>query len=385
MEQSVRIHIDSLTFGGAGVGRAGGKVCFVRGALPGEVVLFRVLKEKPKYIQGELEEILVASSDRVEPVCKYYGDCGGCQLQHLSYEKELVCKKEQVIETIRRIAGIDEVKCADIVPSPSPYGYRCSVTLHPSGDGYGYYRAGSREVVEIDNCVIAEDAINDVLPLVKLKGKKRDVKLKSDAGGRVWSSARPGERFFTEEYGDNGMVLSTRAFSQPNRRIARDIAARLDEWIGGGPDPDVFFDAYCGAGFFSFMLKTSFEKRIGMDSSRQAIDCAVTSLKRKRLSDRRFYRGDVEKSFIELMRREKGSDNVLLLDPPRSGAAKVFLEEIGSCGWIDRLFYLSCDTGRLARDIKVLASGGKWSPGRIQPFDMFPRTGHIETLVEFVK
>jgi 23S rRNA (uracil1939-C5)-methyltransferase len=385
MERPVRIHIDSLAFGGAGVGRSAGKVCFVPGALPGETVLFRALKEKPRYIYGELEAVLEASPDRTEPACAYYGDCGGCQLQHLNYESELACKKDQVIETIRRIAGIDEVDCADVVPSRSPYRYRCGVTLHRSADRYGYYRAGSRDVVGIDSCPIAEDAINRALPLKAFKGMKRDVNLRSDAKGRVWSSARSGERFFTEEYGDTRMVLSTRAFSQPNRQIALDIASRLDEWIGQGPDPDVFFDAYCGAGFFSFMLKVPFRKRIGMDSSRQAIDCAVTTLKREGLSDRRFYRGDVEKSFMELMRREKGVRNVLLLDPPRGGAAKGFLEEAGSCGWIDRLYYLSCDPGRLARDIKVLASGGRWSTGRVQPFDMFPRTGHIETLVEFVK
>ena len=133
------IEIYGLAFGGNGVGKIDGKICFIEGALPGEKVRFIKQIEKKKFTIGKATEVLKASSDRVKPICPYYGECGGCQYQHLSYEKEVHYKAEQVRELLSRIGGFKEYAFDNITPSSLQYGYRLSITLHRSEKGYGYF------------------------------------------------------------------------------------------------------------------------------------------------------------------------------------------------------------------------------------------------------
>jgi len=387
MKKQLQTDVYSLAFGGDGVGKIDGKVCFVNGAIPGEKVLFSVDKETPNYIKGHLDEILAASADRVPPACRYYGKCGGCQLQHISYEKELAHKKEQVTQLINRIAGKKGFECGDIVASPQAYHYRSSVTLHRKGEKYGFFTAGSfdNEIIEVEECVIADEAINKYIRTITAGGGKSEVTLKSDHLGRVWSSAKSGERFFLDRYRDTEIYFSPKAFSQANRCISEKIAEKLEEWISQADDDTAFFDAYCGVGFFSFLLKQDFGIKVGMDVSRVSIDCAKTTAKMRNLGNVKFYRADAEKEFFPMFDRLKKEINVLLLDPPRKGMSGDFLGRIKTRDDINKIYYVSCDPARMARDIKILTGDSDWDLGRVQPFDMFPRTKHIETLVEFVR
>lgn len=381
----MRARIYSLAFGGDGVGKVDGKVCFVKGALPGEEVEFRVVKDTGSYTKGELSEIIEMSSDRTQPVCKYYGKCGGCQLQHISYEKELFYKREQIKELVSRIAGKKDVNCLDIVPSPSPYNYRSSVTLHRKGSGWGYYEVNGIDLMAIDSCSIAEDAINGRFNSLFVPEAKESATVKADWKGKVWVSDIPGERFFRDRYGDMELFMSPKAFTQANRAVALAIARALGEWIGDADEDTAFFDAYCGIGFYTFLLKQGFGLRVGIDESRIAIDCAQSTEREYGRKDVKFYLGNTEKEFVGLFARLKMKKNVLFLDPPRQGAEKGFLEKIRTISEISRIYYLSCDPARLARDIKIITGAGGWELGRLQPFDMFPRTKHIETLAEFIR
>ena len=377
--------IYSLAFGGDGVGKVDGKVCFVKDALPGEEVLFNVTKETAGYIKGELVRIDKASPDRVEPECPYYGRCGGCQLQHLSYEKELFYKKSQVEELVKRLAGIKEFTCDEIVASPSPYNYRSSVTVHKGEKGYGFYGRDGRTVLAIDNCKIADNNINNELSSLEASGRNERVTLKVDHNGHVWSSGRTGERFFIDRYRDVDMTFSPHVFSQCNRYISEKISETLESWIGESDDNTAFFDVYCGVGFFSFLTKQEFGVKIGIDSERIAIDCAKTTIRNSGTSQTKFYRGIVEEKFPGLFEQNKAEKNIVLIDPPRRGVKKEFLEWIVASEKIDKMFYMSCNPATLARDIKVIIRDGVWKIGRSVVFDMFPRTGHIEMLIEFVK
>ncbi|MBD3426502.1 MAG: TRAM domain-containing protein [Candidatus Omnitrophica bacterium] len=383
MGKKLSTRIYTMAFGGSGIGKIDGKVCFVEGALPGEEVTFDAEKETSSYIKGRVTEVKNPSHDRVDPVCRHYRVCGGCQLQHVSYAKELAHKQQQVVELIGKIAGERDIDCCDIIASDREYNYRSSVTLHKSGTGYGYYASGSRKVIDIDECPVAAEAIN--AELGGLRGSKKDITLKADHLGNVWSSDRSGHRYFTDRYYGTEIVLSPKAFSQVNRHIAERIAQTLDEWIATPDGESTFFDAYCGAGFFSFVLKTDFTTRIGMDIDRVAIDCAKTTAKKYTTKNAKFYRADAAEELFGLLERHDSSRNILLIDPPRRGVEKKFLEAIGARDDIAEIYYLSCDPARLARDIKIIVDGGLWKLGRVQPFDMFPQTKHIETLVEFVK
>jgi len=381
-----RVTIYSLAFGGEGVGRIDGKVCFVEDALPGEEVRFRTIKETDSYIKGTLLEVITPSPDRVKPACPYYGKCGGCQLQHISYKKELHYKREQAVELIRRIAGIKDFNCETIVASSDPYHYRSSVTLHRGKGGeIGYYARDARTVLEIKGCPIAEESINEALKKLP-KGFKADrFTLKSDHNGRVWTSGKEGERFFWDKYREKEIVLSPRIFSQCNRYIAEKVSEIIDEWAGTVEEGTGFFDLFCGAGFFSFLTRAGYGVKIGIDSERTAIDCAKTTMRKYVPPNMKFYKAEVEKEFFKIFERNKLAKNTVLLDPPRKGLQKAFLEKLKSVPDITGIYYLSCDPARLARDIKLITEEGAWKLGRTQFFDMFPRTKHIETLAEFVR
>ncbi|MBU0571331.1 MAG: hypothetical protein KJ995_00780 [Candidatus Omnitrophica bacterium] len=381
----LRTQIYSLAYGGDGVGKVDGKVCFVKGALPGEDVVFNPVKETASYIKGDLARVDEPSPDRVEPKCPHYGVCGGCQLQHVSYEKELFYKKAQAEELVRRLAGIKQFICGEIVASPAPYNYRGNVTMHKGDTGYGYYARDGRTVIKIANCAIADEHINDELSLLDAGGRNDRMTLKVDHNGHVWSSIRPGERFFVDRYRDVNMTFSPHVFSQCNRYISGEIAETLDNWIGEVRDDAVLFDVYCGIGFFSFLIKQKFSARIGIDSERVSIDCAKTTVRDLGFPGAKFYRGIVEEKFPGLFEKNMAGENVVLIDPPRKGVKKEFIEWIAASSGVGRMFYMSCDPATLARDIKVVVSGGAWKLGRSVIFDMFPRTGHIEMLIEFVR
>jgi len=383
--KQLKTQIYSLAFGGEGVGKVEGKICFVKDALPGEEVIFNVIKDTSNYIRGELIEILTASPDRVKPVCRYYGKCGGCVLQHVSHEKELLYKKAQVEELMKRFAGIKDFVCGSVIASSDPYGYRNSVTLHKGPGGYGYYARDGRTVIEIKECSLAVGAINEMLPIDPAGSKEERLTLKSDHNGHIWRSDRTGERFFTDRYADTDMIFSPKAFSQCNRDMSIRAAGVLADWTGRSGDDTVFFDVYCGMGFFSFLLKHGPAVKVGMDSERVSVDCAKTTVKRNGLKNIKFYKCDAEKDFFRFFEKNKAEKNIIFLDPPRKGLGKDLLEGLMLIEGVDRMYYMSCDPATLARDTAVLVGSGAWKLGRSSFFDMFPRTKHIEMLVEFEK
>jgi 23S rRNA (uracil1939-C5)-methyltransferase len=385
MTKQVTIEIYSLAFGGQGVGKVDGKVCFVTGALPGEKVVFDVIKDTSKYAAGKVSEILTPSTDRTEPECPYYGKCGGCQLQHITYEKELFYKKQQVAELMSRIGGKKDIEIPDIVASLEPYNYRTSVTLHDAGGGCGYYAIDGKTVMKIDSCPIATEPINSYLSGMTNEKKAERITLKSDHAGKVWSSESIGERFFIDKYRGEEICLSTKAFSQSNRHIAEKIVETMEGWIGTDNGEAVLFDLYCGTGFFSFLLKNDLHSRIGIDSSRVSIDCAKTTTGKNGRKDVKFYKGDAEEDFFGIFERSKQEKNIILIDPPRKGLNGNFIRQLKEMSGAQKMYYLSCDPARLARDIKVLTDESAWKLGRMRVFDMFPRTKHIETLVELVR
>ena len=386
MKMKLQIKIESLAYGGRGVGRLDGKVCFVEGALPGEEVVFSVIKDKPHYLEGEVVEILIPSPDRIDPPCEYYNECGGCQLQHLTYEKELHYKNKQIGDFIRRTGVSDDFKCENIVPSRDAYNYRSSITLHAAKKKIGYYRKQSHDIIDIKKCLIAEEPINLALKEVSQGSKNsNDITIKSNTFGEVFISNRTGDRFFEDSYRNKNIYFSPKTFSQANRYISGKIVETLEEWIGETKKNTVFFDVYCGAGFFSFLINNAFDVKVGIDEDRVAIECAKNTLKNFDEDNIKFYKSNAEEKFCNIFEQYEHENNIVFLDPPRTGVKKNFLYKIKKMKSINRIYYLSCDPACLSRDIKILTSESDWKLKKVKPFDMFPRTKHIETLTEFSK
>ncbi|MFC1509723.1 class I SAM-dependent RNA methyltransferase [Candidatus Omnitrophota bacterium] len=365
-----------------GIARVDGKVYFVEGALPNEKVIFTKTKEKKNFGLGRVVEILTPSSSRVKPVCPYYNKCGGCQYQHLDYEKEVHYKAEQVKENLSRIGSFRDYSFDGIMPSPLHYGYRSSITLHRSEAGYGYFALDNKTIITIEKCPLAEDVINRAIKDLNVLDAKRDVTLKSDYKGNVWIKGYLGHRFFKDSYLGTELTFSPRAFSQANRQVAKSMVKKVRELMQD-EEREILFDFYCGTGFFGMLLRDIFKSVVGIDESGIAIDCAKATKKDLGMDNVRFYCGVAEEKYpiyYEKLRRKK---NTIILDPPRSGISKriaVWLSELKDA---ESLCYISCDSAMLARDAKIITQNDRWKLANVSCFDMFPRTKHMESIALF--
>lgn len=383
MKPSNDIEIYGLGYGGMGIGKLEGKVCFVEGALPGERVRFVKESEKKRFIIGKATEIFAASEDRVEAVCPYYGRCGGCQYQHLSYEKEVAYKGEQVKEMLARIGGLKEYVFEGITPSPLHYGYRSSVTVHRSPSGYGYFSKDNETIIAIDQCPIAKKEISNTISGLDQTIGKKDITLKQDSSDNVWIKGRSGDRFFKDEFLGAELTFSPLAFSQINHQVAVSMVETLRQWLGKH-DRETLFDLYCGVGFFGILLRDLFNSIIGIDDNAVAIDCAKSTKRDLHIQNIRFYQGD-ESVFSSYYERLHSRMNTLILDPPRGGIDKKLIKWLSGLDEANYLYYISCDPAMLGRDAKLLTQDKAWALDRVASFDMFARTKHIESIAVFRK
>ncbi len=382
MQKEYEIDIYSLAYGGDGIGRLDEKVCFVAGALPGERVCFKKQVEKKSFIRGVTTKVLTRSNDRIEPVCQYYGKCGGCQYQHIDYKKEVFYKAQQVQDIFKRIGGFEEFEFQGIKPSSSEYGYRSSITLHKSADGYGYFTKHDNIIIPIKSCPLAVDSINTTFATLSDLTNKRDVTIKCDNLGNTWISGYQGHRFFKDSFLNAELTFSPMAFSQSNKHIAPTIVELLREWMKD-EESATLFDLYCGVGFFSMLLSYMFKTIIAIDDNSVAIDCAKATKKNISADKIKFYCGDTDIIFPSCYERSHSATNTILIDPPRTGISKKLVNILMDIKDTKSLYYISCDPATLARDAKLLTQSGTWTLSRVSSFDMFPRTKHIESVALF--
>ncbi|MFH1395333.1 MAG: TRAM domain-containing protein [Candidatus Omnitrophota bacterium] len=384
MQKHHELEIYGMSYGGAGIARLDGKICFVEGGLPGEKVRFVVDSDKKRFIVGRAVEILSAAACREKPPCPYYGNCGGCQYQHVKYEAELSYKAEQVQEILSRMGGFKEYIFEGITPSPVHYGYRSSVTLHRSFQGYGYFTRDNRTVIAVDKCLLAAEGINGALGRINASETKKDITVKCDKAGGVWISGHPGHRFFKDSFMRTELTFSPLAFSQPNRKVASLMVKKLREWIMQ-EQRETLFDFYSGVGFFGILMRDLFKSVVGVEDSRVAVSCAGTTKKDLSIGNIRFYCAAVEEKALACYEKLKGKVNTLILDPPRTGIDKDLILRLAELKDAQSLYYISCDPAILARDAAMLTQSQLWKLERVACFDMFPRTKHIESIAVFKK
>lgn len=412
----MQVEIEKLTFGGAGIGRTNGKVIFVKGGLPGEVLEVRITKDKGRYAEASIEEVLRTSPERTQALCPVFGECGGCQFQHLKYPFQLSAKEDILRETLERIGGLRDIEIEPIVPSVKGYGYRNRVTLstwfQKGRYHLGFYEEGSHKRVPIDSCPIASSIINEAIfrlnkffssidnphyPLAKIhiasdgktahislvpfgeKGPKklnalRDHVKKSLGMGNVSVAGYHEEEF---EFTQSGLKFysTPSVFIQSNREINERLVETLVEWADLKGHERVL-DLYCGVGNFSLHLAKRAKEVVGVDVSAKAIKLAKKGAEANSIMNVTLDSSPSELYAEESLKRGDKFD-LVILDPPREGA-KELLKALGELS-PEKIIYVSCDPSTLARDLKMLADVG-YRLMKIRPFDMFPHTYHIESL-----
>jgi 23S rRNA (uracil1939-C5)-methyltransferase len=357
----IQLTIDDVAFGGAGVGRKNGKAFFVPFTIDGETVSAEIIREKKRFAEAVPVAILERSPHRVTPECPYFGRCGGCSYQHIDYEHQLSIKWRQVRDILQRIGKLPQPPMRPIIPSPLHYHYRNRITVHAQDGVTGFFRRDSHSLIDIERCPISTDEVNFALTELRRQHVR-------DGHYTLRGSSAP------------------RVFSQTNDSVANALRDLVATFIPA--DQQLLIDAYCGAGFFAKALLGKFERVIGIDWDKFAIEEA-----RKNATAKETYiAADVE---IELAKvgavplnrpphanlvrpgRLRSIAPTLIVDPSAAGLTpnvrRIILDMTP-----ETLIYVSCNPATFARDLPELQQ--RFTIESITPFDMFPQTSEIEAV-----
>lgn len=434
---TLQVECTGLGHNGEGVCRYDGLALFVPLVLPGEKAEIEVVEMKKRHGIGRLIRIIDPASSRVEPPCPYYGICGGCQLQHLSYSDQLFWKKRTVEDAFSRIGHLSDIKINDVIGMDEPWYYRNKMQL-PVGKEkqeivIGCYQQGTHQVVNTPKCLIQSEWNNQALAKVLELVKELKVPVYSEATHTGWlrhvmgRSNRRGEGILVlvgttaelpqgkekwvealkEIPGLRGIILNVNE-GRTNTVVGRENHliwgdASIQETLGDfefSLSGTAFFqvnpvqteilynkvveaanltgnetilDAYCGTGTIALYLASKAKKVIGIERHVGAVEDAKENARANKISNCEFWTGDVE-SYLEQI-NQLGLD-VIVVDPPRTGCSPKLLETLSQTP-AKKMVYVSCNPSTLARDAGLLAQEG-WTVKNVQPVDMFPQTSHIE-------
>jgi 23S rRNA (uracil1939-C5)-methyltransferase len=350
----IQFPIHDIAFGGKGVGRAEGLAIFVPFVIAGERVTARLTKRKKNFAEADLISVDVASPDRVEARCRYFGACGGCAYQHIRYEGQLGLKAGQVEQTLRRLGRLEDVPMRPAIGSPREYGYRNRIRVHAQGGTVGFYRLDRHELIDVAECPIASPAVNEQLAALR-RDRGRDGR---DGG---WPD---GDYLLTGQGRGEYFVQTNDA-----------VAAALLDHVGGLVSAGVrtLVDAYSGAGFFARGLASRFARVIGIEENERAVEYA----RRMAGPKESYVAGDVAIRLGEVLASVSARETCVILDPPATGAGARVIELILG-GEPAEVIYVSCNPATLARDLEMLCRTYKLRD--VTPLDMFPQTAEIEAV-----
>jgi 23S rRNA (uracil1939-C5)-methyltransferase len=377
-ERILDVEIERLLPGGVGLAHAEGMTLFVSLAAPGDLLRIKIDRVRGNVGHASIVEIIKPSDLRVEPPCPYFGLCGGCDFQQLTYEAQLKAKADIIRDCLHRLAGLDVQGDIPIHGSPDEWKYRARAMwqLDATNRRLGYYARGSRDVCDVEFCAVLTPELQDTLEKFRTKLRTRGlpVELKNIEAvvgdERVSTSLQPTE--VSRVIGSERYVFSAQAFFQINHRLLPSLLQEALKDQGG----KTAIDLYCGVGLFTLPLARRFDAVVAVETNERAAAFARRNLQLSNLHNVEILTLDVG----EWLKHYRSFEPVelLLLDPPRTGAENKVIQ-----GILDlrpqQIVYVSCDPATLARDLKKLLAGG-YSFHSVAAFDMFPQTHHVETV-----
>jgi len=389
--EPIELTLTGFAAGGKAVGHApDGRVVFVEFGIPGERVIAEITDSHASYIEATAVLVLDASEDRIAPPCQYFGKCGGCQLQHIAYDRQLLLKTEVVRDQLRRIGRFTPEE-VDALVRPmlgmgEPWGYRNHNRFTVRRDGeIGFMQRGTHRFMRIDECLIADPRVNHVLQAAQdhtMQARQLSVRVGVNTDDEMvqphlqWRPGpRPklasGQANYTERLNGVDYRVSGPAFFQVNTVQAERLVALVVDHVLAA-NARVVVDAYAGVGTFAAQLATSVEHVVTIEESAAAGDDAEVNLRPFNNITRIV--GKVEATLPGMT----PSPDVVVIDPPRSGLFPGVIDAIIDSA-AKRVVYVSCDPGTLARDLRLFVDGG-FTIREVQPVDMFPHTQHIENV-----
>lgn len=441
--ETIQLELTGFSAQGGAVGRHEGEAVFVPLGAPGDLVQVKIVKAAKNYAFGKLMEVLRPAPARIEPDCPCYAQCGGCCWRHVAYEEELRIKEQRVRDALERVGGFTELPLDSILPWNGRGGYRNKALL-PLAQGpggrllMGFYAPNSHRVVDCRNCRLHPEAFNLAMEAFREwaavygdsiyeeeahRGKMRRLYLRwGEKTGEVMAcvvvngnglkhepelvealrKAVPGlaSVIINSNRDRTNVALGRRNRTVWGRGVIRDVLCGLEFEISplsfyqvnrgqaerlyelaaeyaGLDGKGLLLDLYCGTGTIGLSMAKRAGRVIGIEAVPQAVEDARRNAQRNGIENAEFLCADAAAGAAELAKRGEKPE-VIVLDPPRKGCGRALTEAAASMG-PERIVYISCDPATLARDLKDFAELG-YAPQKAQAVDMFPRTGHIETV-----
>ncbi|MDD1782931.1 23S rRNA (uracil(1939)-C(5))-methyltransferase RlmD [Enterovibrio sp. ZSDZ35] len=418
------LSVTRLDHQGDGVAFDGKKPVFVAGALPGEEILAQLTEDKRQFARAKLIKVVKPSAERVQPFCAHYRECGGCNLQHLSHEAQVIAKQEILGQLMRKFASTELTQDAPVVSAPLGYRRRARLSTKVAKDGkfeMGFRQRNSNDIVTVNACPVLDASLNDLLPelysqLDGLRGRRviGHIELVTSGEGRVLlvRAIKPlhvddveSLTLFAQQHAvvlylqqgeeearrlvgaqpfyaldDLSLKFEPQDFIQVNADINAKMIEQALTWLNVQSDDNVL-DLFCGLGNFSLPLAQQVNAVVGIEGVENMVERAASNAERNALSNARFYHANLE---LDAAETDWGAQkyNKILLDPARAGALGVMSYVAQSQA--ERIVYVSCNPATLARDSQVLLDNG-YILARLGMLDMFPHTGHLESMALFVK
>ena len=443
-----QVRIEDMSDTGEGIGKTDGFIWFVKDAVIGDVVEAKVMKTKKSYGFARLIQVLEASACRVTPRCPSARQCGGCQLQAMSYEEQLRFKENKVRNNLSRIGGLTEIPMEPIIGMDEPWRYRNKAQF-PFGkdkDGRiitGFYAGRTHAIIEQEDCLLGVEENQPILDCIRgfmeeyhiapyeeelHKGLVRHVLIRKGfttgelmvclvLNGDVKKLKAPevlverlvklfpshmasiscsinrektnvimgkeivnlyGPGYITDYIGNVCYRISPLSFYQVNPVQTQKLYGTALEYAGLTGEETVW-DLYCGIGTISLFLAQKAKKVYGVEIIPQAIDDARANAKLNHFENVEFFVGKAEEVLPEQYEKNQVYADTIVVDPPRKGCDSVCLDTIVKMA-PEKVVYVSCDSATLARDVKYLGERG-YEVKRVKTVDMFPWSGHVETVV----
>lgn len=439
----IELEITGMTAEGSGVGRYNGMAVFVAATALGDKLTVRLIKVSKNYAIGKIESIIEPSADRQSADCSIFPKCGGCAYRHVKYSAELQYKRQRVIDAIERIGGFRDLVVDDIVGADIPDNYRnkAQIPVGTDRDGntvMGFYAVNSHKIIPYDSCLLQPQIFNDVTDVIKKwidkykpipyneltsSGKLRHIYIRygektgelmvclvvngksinaEDKLVDMLKSEMPslksvvintntditnvilgkrcktiyGNDYISDELCGLKFNISPLSFYQVNRTQAEKLYSLAKNYANLTPD-DVLMDIYCGTGTIGLSMADKCKELYGIEIIPEAIENAKQNARNNGITNACFICADAFDGAKQIT--DKGiKPSVIVIDPPRKGCSTDLISLVVKLS-PDRVVYVSCDPATLARDMRVFADSG-YTPEKITPVDMFPRTSHVETV-----
>ncbi len=391
----MKIKIKKIDDNGNGIGYINNKIVFVPNAMLNEEVEINIIKETKKYYKAQVINYIKKSEKRIIPKCPYYGNCGGCNLLHMNYNDTLDIKKEKLKQIFNKFSNID-IEDVEIIKSKKEFNYRNKITIKIENKKIGFYKNESHNLMEINNCLIAKESINETLLLInKLNIINGEVIIRSNYNNEImiiitssdninfdindFKSIKIigvilndkiiyGDNFFIEKINNFYFKVSYNSFFQVNNDILEKV---FDIFNNNIDKVDNLLDLYCGVGVLGISVSSKANNIVGIEIVENAIKNASTNAKMNKINNINYLLGDT----FNVINKINYKFDTIIIDPPRSGLNKSTLNYIKN-NKPNNIIYMSCDPITLCRDIKEL----NYNINKIYLLDMFPYTKHVECI-----